>query len=110
MNQNTTATLRTPANVMIKQLLKYTYSLLSNDQRSQIIREMTETDMASLAVLGFDSVANGEVQRFQQFSQTIVKKIKEILAKLNPSSEIVSTNECLELVNCCYINLFIDFY
>lgn len=98
MNRKTSAIVRTPVNVMIKKLLKYTFSLLTNGQRTEIIQEMASNDVSNLALLGFDSVANGEASKFQQYSQQIVKKLKGVLAKLNPNSEIVSKTESLGLV------------
>lgn len=73
-------------------------NLLSEVQRSQIIGEITQNDTTSLAVLGFDYGTNGEVSKFQQYGQQIVRHLKEILAKIDPKSESVSSSECMKLV------------
>lgn len=97
-SENTTSIIRTPANVLIKTLLKYTFSLLSESQRLRIIQELAENDPSQLILLGFDGITNGELSKSQQFGKQTITKMKETFAKLNPNTEIVSSRECMELV------------
>lgn len=95
---NSSAIIRTPANVLHKLLLKYTFSLLSESQRLQIVQQIIENNLSHLAILGFDSITNSELLKLQQHIKQIISKIKDIFTKLNPNTEIVSSRECLELV------------
>lgn len=73
-------------------------NVLSAAQRSQVIGEITQNGSMSLAVIGFDNGINGEISKFQEYGQQIVRSLKEILAKIDPKSESVSSSECMKLV------------
>lgn len=73
-------------------------SLLSDSHRSEILQELAENDLPTLALLGSNCATNGEVPNLQQYGYEIVNQIKQTLAKLDPKTDIVTSNECLELV------------
>lgn len=70
--------------------------MLTESQRSHITRDMTP---ANLTRLYFNLAINRDnAPQYQQQSRQIVDNIKKTLTKVNPDSEIVTNNECLELV------------
>lgn len=97
---------QSPSNMFIRKILAYTLDLLSAEQRSQIIRDMAaENSSHNDILLRLELAANGDVSKFKQFGQQIVNRIKECFNKLNPRTELVTTDECSELViECCYFS------
>lgn len=89
---------RTPSGVLVQQIFKNTLKLLSESERAQFNQKIAQNDVPVLELLCFNQV-NGEIPKLQQHGQQIVTQIKTILAKLDPKSEIVTSNECLELVS-----------
>lgn len=89
---------RTPSSVLIQHLLKHTFGLISESSRLDILRDLVQNDLSTLALFGLNCVTNGEVSKQQQYDQQIVNKMKRTFAKLDPKCEIVTSNECLELV------------
>lgn len=83
-------------------MLKYTLNLLSDVQRTQIIKNISTENSSHpnmVLRLGLDLAVNGEMSKLKQLGQAIVNRIKECFTKLNPRSELVTTDECTELVN-----------
>lgn len=96
---------QSPSNIFVRKILKYTLNLLSDEQRSQIIRDVTPENSSHTDTLLRSELAaaNGDMSKFKQFGQQIVNRIKESFNKLNPRTELVTTDECAELVNYhCY--------
>lgn len=83
---------RCPSSVLIQSLLNDTLSQLTESHRSEMLQEMA--NLPALAIC----TSNGEVSKSKEFDHQIVNKIKRTLAKLDPKSEIATTNDCLELV------------
>lgn len=74
--------------------------MLSDVQRSQIIRDVAPENLPhSEILLRLDLAVNGEMSTIKQFGQQIVNRIKECFIKLNPRSELITMDECMELVN-----------
>lgn len=91
---------QSPSNVFIQKILKYTLNLLSDEQRSQIVRDVASENASHIALLlPLELAANGDVAKFKQFGQQIVNRIKESFNKLNPRADLVTTDEYTELVN-----------
>lgn len=91
---------QTPSNVFIRKILNYTLHLLSDVQRAQIIRDVLPENLPqSDILLRLDCTVNGEHSKLKQFGQQFVHRINECFTKLNPRSELVSHDECVELVN-----------
>lgn len=89
---------RNPSSILIQNLIKHTLELLSEPYRSEILQELSKNDLPALTLLGSNYAENGEIPKLQQNGHQVVNKIKQTLAKLDPKSGIVTSNECIELV------------
>lgn len=98
IGQNLSLMPRTPTNVLVQHLLNHTFGLISESSRSEILQDLAQNDLPTLALLDSNCLTNGEVSKQQQYDQQIVNKMKQTFAKLDPKCEIVTSNECLELV------------
>lgn len=98
--QHTSPIAQTPSNIFIRKILKFTLNLLSDVQRSQIIRDVAVEKLShSDILLRLELAANGEISKFKPFGQQNVNRMKECFTKLNPRSELVTMDECAKLVN-----------
>lgn len=97
-----------PASIFVRKILKYTFNLLSDVQRSQVIHDVAPENLSHTDILlRLELTENGETSNFKQFGEQIVNRIKDCFNKLNPRSELVTMDECIELVNEHFI--FIKF-
>lgn len=85
---------RTPSGVLVRQILKNTLKLLSESDRAQIIQKHEKT-----VALLYNYQTNDGKLRIQQQGKQVVDNVKTILTKIDPKTEFVSSNECLELVS-----------
>lgn len=91
---------RCPSSILIRILLENTLNQLTECHRSEMLQEM-----AHLPVLAILS-SNDEVTKSK--GHEIVNEIKKTLAKLDPKSEIATTNDCVELVTPYFFNSIIS--
>lgn len=90
----------TPSNIFIRKILNFTLHLLTNTQRAQIIRNLSPENLSqSETLLRLDWAVNGERSSLKQCAELFIDQIKECCAKLNPSSEPVPHDECVDLVS-----------
>ncbi|XP_031618500.1 uncharacterized protein LOC116337773 [Contarinia nasturtii] len=98
ISRNFSAMPRNPSCVIVQKLLKHTLNLVSESERSQILCDQTQDDLPPLPLLCFDGIADVQATKLQRYAQETINKIKQTMNKLNPKSEIVSSNECNELM------------
>lgn len=104
LNKNMSTMPNNLSNVLVRKLLKHTFDMMSEPGKSQFIREKVKNDWAVLDLLNYgNGGTNGEVSKRSQNAQQIVNKLKDVIGKLNPKSDIVTNNECIELVKFDYL-------
>lgn len=69
-------------------------------QRSQFIHDVAPENASHTDILlHLDLPVNRDASKLKQFGEQTVQGMKECFNRLNPRSEIVTTDECTELVN-----------
>lgn len=93
---------RNPLHVLVDKLLKYTLGLVLQSHRSELFQSLAQEEFHSFLLLESNSntkaPTHNEDLKLKQCGQEIVNRIKETMAKLDPKSEIVTSNECIKLV------------
>lgn len=98
-HQYVSAIAQTPSNIFIRKISKFTLSLLSNEQRTQALPDVPLEQLSHPEIMvRLDLAVNDDISKFKQFGQQMASRIKECFTKLNPRSEIVTNDECVELV------------
>lgn len=87
---------RNPSKILLQKLLKYTYNLLPVAYQSEMFHLLSHNDRFIMEQLALKSSTNGDLQ---SYGQCVVEKVKLIFEKRHSNCDIVSPDECMEVVS-----------